>query len=262
LENENISIKQYSLLKILLIWASAAIPIGICGWVLAPLLQNYFNNLSIGRMVAITIGLIWQFILTLILLKNEYGRINISVIKNGLMLNNPKIPGTNKENKFLWFLIIPIILITAFFQIYITKIIINWWTNLIPIFTEPYTYSLSSLINSEGGRNEISGSWWILAIWIICAIFNTFLGEEFLFRGILLPRMKKIFKNFDWLVNGILFGLYHTHQPWGILATAILSSIIWALMAKLFKSTWFSIIPHSGQSIYFSIIIFLLVIRQ
>ena len=261
MENNNFSIKQYSLTKILIIWASVALPIGICGWILSPLFQIFFNNLAVGRMLAITIGLIWQFVLVLILLKKEYGKINISVIKNGLVLLHPKTPGTEKTNKLLWLLIIPIIFITAFFQIYITKIIINWWTELIPLFKEPDMYSLSGLIDSEEGRNNISGSWFIFFIWIICAVFNTFLGEELLFRGILLPRMNKVFKNYDWLVNGILFALYHTHQPWGILSTAILSSTIFALMAKIFKSTWFSIISHSGQSIYFSILIFLLVIK-
>ncbi|MDR0502952.1 MAG: CPBP family intramembrane metalloprotease [Treponema sp.] len=177
------------------------------------------------------------------------------------MLKNPKIPGTDKTNKLLWLLIIPIIFVTAFFQIYITKIIIEWWTDLIPIFKEPYIYSLSGFIGSEEGINEISGSWFIFIIWVICAVFNTFLGEEFLFRGLLLPRMKKVFKNFDWLVNGILFGLYHTHQPWGILATIILSSVMWALTAKIFKSAWFGIIPHSAQSIYFSVVILVLVIN-
>lgn len=261
MENERLSIKQYSLAKILIIWVSVALPIGICGWIVAPLFQDIFNNMAVGRMIAITLGLIWLFILTLILLKNEYGKINLSIIKNGLLLLHPKIPGTEKTNKLLWLLIIPIILITAFFQLYITKIIINWWTELIPLFKEPYMYSLSSLIDSEDGRNNISGSWGILIIWVICAVFNTFLGEELLFRGILLPRMNKVFKKFDWLFNGVLFGLYHTHQPWGILATIILSSLIFSLMAKLFKSSWFSIIPHSGQSIYFTILIFLLVIK-
>jgi uncharacterized protein len=261
MENENISIKQYSLSKILLIWASAAIPIGLCGWILAPLFQSYFNNLGIGRIIAITIGLIWQFVLTLILLRDEYGKLNLSIIKNGLLLTNPKIPGTNKTNTLLWLLIIPIILVTAFFQLYVTKMITNWWTDLVPIFKEPEKYSLAGYIGSAEGINEISGSWYILLIWVICAVFNTFLGEEFLFRGILLPRMNKVFKNFDWLINGILFGLYHTHQPWGIISTIVLSSVIWALMAKIFKCTWFSIIPHSAQSIYFCVMIFLLIIK-
>jgi membrane protease YdiL (CAAX protease family) len=259
MEENNITIRQYSIRKILLIWAAAAVPIGICGWVIAPLLTKFFSNAGIGRIIAITIGLAWQFILTLILLHNEYGKLNFNIIKNGLLLNHPKVPGTDRTNKLLWLLLIPLILLTAFFQIHITKIIINWWTALFPVFKEPALYSMTNYINSIEGRNEITGSWWILIIYVICAIFNTVLGEEFLFRGILLPRMNKVFKKFDWAVNGILFGLYHVHQPWGLVSTIILSSTMFALTAKCFKSTWFSIILHSGQSVFFIVLMFLII---
>jgi len=47
-------------------------------------------------------------------------------------------------------------------------------------------------------------------------LFNTFLGEELLLRGVLLPKMQGVFGRWDWLANGALFGVYHSHQPWGI----------------------------------------------
>ena len=36
-------------------------------------------------------------------------------------------------------------------------------------------------------------------------VFNTVLGEELLFRGLLLPRMNGVFGRRDWLANGVLF---------------------------------------------------------
>jgi CAAX protease family protein len=47
-------------------------------------------------------------------------------------------------------------------------------------------------------------------------IFNTVLGKELLFRGLLLPRMRAAFGRWDWLANGVLFGIYHLHVPWTI----------------------------------------------
>jgi membrane protease YdiL (CAAX protease family) len=40
----------------------------------------------------------------------------------------------------------------------------------------------------------------------VLAVFNTVLGEELLFRGLLLPRMNGVFGERDWLANGVLFG--------------------------------------------------------
>jgi len=62
------------------------------------------------------------------------------------------------------------------------------------------------------------GAWGVLGLFDLFAIFNTFLGEELLFRSLLLPRMNKVFRKWDWAVNGIPFGLYHVHQPWGMLS--------------------------------------------
>jgi len=90
-------------------------------------------------------------------------------------------------------------------------------------------------------------------------LFNTFLGEEFLFRGVLLPKMNGAFGKWDWVANGILFSFYHLHQPWGILA-GLPANLIFAWSGKNFRSNWFPIILHSGQSIYFSFLILGLVL--
>jgi uncharacterized protein len=37
------------------------------------------------------------------------------------------------------------------------------------------------------------GAWWFFALFVVFAAFNTILGEEFLFRGVLLPRMEGVF---------------------------------------------------------------------
>jgi membrane protease YdiL (CAAX protease family) len=50
-------------------------------------------------------------------------------------------------------------------------------------------------------------------------VFNTVLGEELLFRGLLLPRMNGAFRRRDWLANGVLFAAYHLHMPWVMPAT-------------------------------------------
>jgi membrane protease YdiL (CAAX protease family) len=99
------------------------------------------------------------------------------------------------------------------------------------------------------------GGWWFLALFLVYAIFNTILGEEFLFRGVLLPKMEGVFGKWSWLANAVLFGFYHLHQPWGILSTIIGSALFLTLPAWRFRSTWMSIIVHCGQSVFFAFLI-------
>ena len=80
------------------------------------------------------------------------------------------------------------------------------------------------------------------------AVFNTVLGEELLFRGLLLPRMRGVFGRADWLANGVLFALYHLHMPWAI-PKALLDSLALAYPSRRYRSAWLGIIVHSLQSV-------------
>lgn len=60
---------QYSLAKILVIWALAAIPMGILGWIISPILAPDVNSdplaAAVIRLMLLTVGLIWLFALTM-----------------------------------------------------------------------------------------------------------------------------------------------------------------------------------------------------
>ena len=59
--------EQYSLAKILGVWALAAAPMGILGWTVSPLLSPDFDSDPLGsgvtRLVLLTLGLVWLFVL-------------------------------------------------------------------------------------------------------------------------------------------------------------------------------------------------------
>jgi hypothetical protein len=69
-----------------------------------------------------------------------------------------------------------------------------------------------------------------------------------------------VFGRFDWLANGVLFGLYNLHQPWGMLGSIGSGALLYALPAKRFRSTWMSIIVHSGQRVYILVVLLALVL--
>jgi len=108
-------------------------------------------------------------------------------------------------------------------------------------------------------RSQFVGAWGFFWLFFALGIFNTFLGEEFIFRGVLLPKMEGVFGKWDWVANAVIFGFYHLHQPWGIMAS-ILTGLLYAFFARRFRSSWFSIILHSGQTVFMLFLILGLVL--
>src|SRR5690242_13092970 len=114
-ENNIASIPQYSLGKILMIWAAAAIPMALLGWVVAPAMASDSNKPGFERLGLLTIGLIWQFILTMFLLYQERGSLRWSVLKESLWLHAPRSPKTGeKQSRLLWWLILLVPLAAIF----------------------------------------------------------------------------------------------------------------------------------------------------
>ena len=211
-------------------------------------------------MAVLTAGLIWQFVLVLILLYQETGTLRWSTVSKRLWLNTPRSPQTGEPRRRLWWWLVPLFIANAIFELQLSGTLNKIWVSTFPFMAEPQAFSLDGLLNTPEARAQMVGAWGMLALFVVTALFNTFLGEELLFRGLLLPRMAGRFGKWDWVVNGLLFGLYHLHQPWGILSNAIGGVLLLALPSRYFRSSWFGIVVHSGQSVYFAILILGLVL--
>lgn len=96
---------------------------------------------------------------------------------------------------------------------------------------------------------ELEGAWWLAGVGLIASLFNYLLGEELLFRGVLLPKMRGVFGRWDWVANSVLFALYHLHRPRKMLGF-IISGFAWSLPVKWFRSMWFSVILHGFEGIF------------
>ena len=105
------------------------------------------------------------------------------------------------------------------------------------------------------GQEFFRGAWGWFAVVVVLVVFNTVLGGELLFRGLLLPRMRGVFGRGDFVANGVLFAFYHLHTPWSIPA-ALADIILTAYPTRRWQSVWMSVIVHSAQSVF--IIIFIL----
>jgi hypothetical protein len=245
---------QYTLPQILGAWAAAALPMGILGWVVAPALASGASTsqqaLTI-RVMVITVGLVWQFILAMLIVYREEGNLRWATIRRRLWLNTPKDSATGQPRARLWLWLVPLILLIAVWEIALHAPLDHLWVNLFPSLAEPPGFSGRELFASQEARDQLVGAWGFLALFAVNALFNTFLGEELLLRGVLLPKMQGVFGKWDWLANGVLFGLYHLHQPWGIPGNIVSAAFLEAYPARRFRSAWIAIIVHSGQTVYF-----------
>lgn len=253
-------IKQYSLARILLVWAAAAFPMAILGWVVAPALGADSEHPGFVRLAVMTAGLVWQFVLVIIVLGREGIDRSWSSIRRSLWLTKPRSPKSGTLRNGLWWWLLPLLVLTAAYQFLAAPAVHDMWVSVFPRFAEPPEFSLAGFLESPGGRAEVEGAWGLLALFSISAVFNTVLGEELLFRGLLLPRMNGVFGRWDWAANGLLFGVYHLSQPWTILGSSILGAFFFALPTKHYRCAWFGILAHSGQSVFFLILILGLVL--
>jgi membrane protease YdiL (CAAX protease family) len=232
------ALPQLRLGGIIAIWAAAALPMGLLAWVVSPLLADQLSGpspLIRTLIVTLTGGLVWQFVLTMILVAREQGSLRWSVLRDALWLRAPRAPRTGRRGGRLWLVVLP--LMVAFAA-----------EGLVPGPGIPAGRDMFDFLGSDAGHTLLAGAWGWFAIIAALAVFNTVLGEELLFRGYLLPRMNGVFGRRDWLANGVLFAAYHLHMPWAIPST-LLDTFILAYPSRRYRSALIGIAVHSAQSV-------------
>jgi len=251
--------EQYSLARILGIWALAAVPMGVLSWIVFPAISPDLASDPLGagvtRLVLLMIGLIWLFVLSMIIVRREEGDLRWATVQRRLRLDTPRDPKTGESRPRLWLWVIPLLIATVVWELALTSYVDGLWVSVFPFFAEPPGYSLGAVLESQEILDRLVGAWWFFGLFVVNAVFNTILGEEFLFRGVLLPKMEGVFGKWSWAANGVLFGFYHVHQPWVIVGAAISGALLYTFPTWRFRSTWMGIIVHSAQSVYFAFLI-------
>jgi membrane protease YdiL (CAAX protease family) len=251
---------QYKLWQILGIWFAGGAPMWLLGWVAYPALSAGLSSSEAAflRIELLTVGLIWEFILAMVVLYRDEGNLRLTTISRRFWLNHPVSPTTGKTDKRLWWWLLPLSVLVIVLDVVLRPALIGITGTVFPVLAAPQGYD-SSVLFSPPLRSQWVGAWGMLGLFFVQSLFNTVLGEEFLFRGVLLPKMQGVFGKWDWIANGVIFGFYHLHQPWGIPAS-ILTGWVYAFSARRFRSIWFSIILHSGGNIYLLFLILGLVL--
>jgi membrane protease YdiL (CAAX protease family) len=254
---------QYSLLKILGVWAAAAVPMAILSWVAFPAMAPAFASDPIGssvtRMGLLTAGLIWQFILVLILVYRDEANLRWATLRRRLWLRGPADPKTGERRGRLWLWVVPFLIAVAAVDLALAGPIRDVWLSIFPFLAAPPGFDPGDALGQAEVQAQLVGAWGFLALFAVLAVFNTVLGEELLFRGGLLPKMEGVFGRWDWVTNALLFGFYHLHQPWSIPGSCI-TGLLYTYPARRYRSAWLAIILHSGQSVFLLFVILGLVL--
>jgi len=235
---------QYTLWQILGIWALVALPMALLAWVVAPaLILHVPLPAGITYWLLIIAGMAWQFVVSLVIIYRELGTLRWSAIRQRTWLQTPRDPRTDQPKARLFWWLLPLLLLSGLVGIVLTRYLdapIPW---LFPAL-QPAQYMDTSQLASPA----FQGQWWLLGVVLVSFIFNYFLGEEFLFRGVLLPKMHGVFGKYDWLANAVLFGLYHLHKPW-MIPSVIAGSLAITWPARRFRSNWMAIIVHGVEGL-------------
>jgi uncharacterized protein len=240
LADRPIALTQYSRRGVLAVWAAAAAPMGVLSWVVAPAIADGGGIASLVRplIACMTVGLTWQFVLALGLVGYEQRSLRWSRLKQALWLQSPRHPGTGRKGGRNWLVLIPLIVGFG---------LVHELAGL-PI---PADRDLGAFLENDAGRAFFDGAWGLYGLFVLMGLLNTVLGEELLFRGVLLPRMQGAFRDRDWVANGVLFGFYHLHVPWAI-PGALLDTFLISRPSRRYRSALVGIAVHSAQTVVIS----------
>jgi hypothetical protein len=244
----SVQIPQYSKAAVLGLWAAAAVPMGLLAWAVAPAIAGAGatrERFTVTLLGALTAGLVWQFLLVLAVVGREQRTLRPSVLRAALLLQAPT--DRRRRGGRLWWWAVATTLAVAVLE------------EVLSVDPEgPADRSFGLVVGSGWGQDLFRGNWPLFALAVVQFAFNTVLGEELLFRGLLLPRMRGAFGRADWVVNALLFAGYHLHEPWAM-PSAFTTGLVQAFATRRWQSAWFGIIAHSAQSVFFTLILLNLV---
>jgi membrane protease YdiL (CAAX protease family) len=221
---------------------------GALAWIVTPLLASGESAEAFVRplLLCLTGGLIWQFVLVLAVVGWEQRSLRWSTLREALWLRAPRSPRTGRVGGKVWLMAIPLVFALAAEE-------------LIPALAHPLNRDFGEFLGTDAGRSFLDGNWGWFAVIITGFVFNSVLGEELLFRGLLLPRMQGAFGRWDWVANGVLFAGYHLHIPWAIPA-ALADTFILAYPSRRYRSALIGIAVHSAQSVVMTLAVLGLVL--
>jgi membrane protease YdiL (CAAX protease family) len=148
---------------------------------------------------------------------------------------------------WLWTLAILLFTLVGFFGLGFT----SQWLSSIPIFAPhpafPQDFVTGITTPGELFEMPLKGQWWLIIVYFIGWVLNI-LGEEFWYRGWMLPRQELAFGRRAWIVNSLMFTFQHWLQPWRFLSILV-GSLFAVYVVQRRRNTWLMIIQHGTVNV-------------
>jgi membrane protease YdiL (CAAX protease family) len=233
------TIKPMSIGPSLLYFAIPSLVITLFVYYLWPYLNQTGTPPVIGFAIVMYCPLALMLIASLIAYRAEGNQFSWAILSKRFRLEPMK--------KADWFWTIGLIIFM--FAAYGTLSFTAKWLASIPFFTPPQFLPPvvdprvpKSVIPSEFMGVPLHGAWWIILGYLGGLLFNIF-GEEFWWRGYILPRQELAMGKYTWLIHGFLWTLFHVFWKWNLLMLLPVCLSL-SFVASRRKNTWPGIVAH------------------
>ena len=243
-------VQQYSKGRIFAVWAAVTATMSILGWGVAPRLADHLSTRDPfidALLTCYDVGLVLMLVLVAVLVRRERGSLRWADVRDGLRLRAPRDPRSGRRGGRVWWWVVPFTVLSA-------------GINALPIDpVGPLPRDFPKAIETQRVADYFHGNWSGFALLVACTLLSPVV-EELVFRGFLLPRSDRAFGRGNVVVNGVLFTLYHLHQPWSMPATLLDGTLAQAYPARRFRSTWIGLVTHTAPSVLIIIVVLMLVL--
>lgn len=206
-------------------------------YVIMPLFLASGMTFLTGYFILFYTPFLLLFITAIILYKHDTGKLSWDAFKDYFRITKPD------RKTLFWTIGLFLFVLVSYFGLGFTqKLVAN-----IPFFAPPSYFPaeinpLKTMVFGELMETPIKGNWWVILVYTIGWFFNIF-GEELLFRGYLLPRQILIYGKHAWIINGVLWTLWHSFWKWNLISL-FFTCMALTFVAQKTKSTLPGIIVH------------------
>lgn len=249
--------KQLSLVQLLLAFIIPS-TIAFVGFrVVLPIFVNNGVAALIAWPIVASVMLLGLVIFSLHLIKQEANELNVSIWSRMCLK-------TLSVKQWVFYLIVLILgiaisgvavkFVVPFMNVSGIKI-----PDYFPFFLNPTIDPMTADSSVLSPGFPLKGQWLLILLMAVALILNI-AAEELYFRAWMLPKLSK-YGNKSWIINGILFALYHSFQFW-LFPTILIGSLVWAFVIYKSKSIWPALIGHFVANFLFSILGMIMLIAK
>ena len=106
----------------------------------------------------LALGLIWLFVLSMVIVRQEKGHLRWATVKRRLRLNTPRQPATGEPRKRLWLWVMPFLVAVALVDLVLNTPLENVWVSVFPFLAEPAGYSFDAVFGSQEILARLEGA--------------------------------------------------------------------------------------------------------